>query len=100
MSCNPESFKAPFLTKYKCWEAADDFRRKYWKGKSVPVDVMAIADFELELEIRPVPQLKEQADTDALLLGNWETILLDQKEYMDARFENRIRASVAHELVT
>ena len=50
------------------------------------------------LRIRPISRLKEDNDIDALLLGNWETIVVDQAEYMDDRYANRLRFSMAHEL--
>ena len=46
----------------------------------------------------PISRLKEDNDIDALLLGNWKTIVVDQGQYMDARYTNRLRFSMAHEL--
>jgi len=62
------------------------------------VDVLAIAEFDLELGIRTVTGLKQEADTDALLLSDWTTLMVDQQQYMDPRFTNRLRFSIAHEL--
>lgn len=62
------------------------------------MDVLSIAEFDLELEIRAITRLKEDADIDALLLGDWKTLIVDQQQYMDERYLNRLRFSIAHEL--
>ncbi len=98
MSQDPRSFKAPFIERQQCWQAAESFRLQYWPSGDVPVDVLAIAEFDLDLEIRTITGLKEEADVDALLLGDWKTIVVDQEQYLDDRFINRLRFSVAHEL--
>jgi|688.fasta_scaffold688261_2 hypothetical protein len=98
MAIDPRSFKAPFIDKHQCWNEADKFRERYWPSGAIPVDVLSIAEFDLELEIRPVTRLKEDADIDALLLGDWKTLIVDQQQYMDGRYINRLRYSIAHEL--
>jgi hypothetical protein len=94
----PESFKAPFIEQQEIWRQADAFRSRVWPSSQIPVPVLEIVEFELGLEIRPISRLKEDNDIDALLLGNWETIVVDQAEYMDDRYANRLRFSMAHEL--
>ncbi len=94
----PGSFKAPFIDQQQCWIEADKFRAQYWPSGEIPVDVESIATFDLGLEIRPITGLKEDADVDALLLGDWKTLIVDQQQYMDDRFINRLRFSIAHEL--
>lgn len=98
MAADPRTFKAPFIDQLQCWAEADRFRRRYWRSGEIPVDVLAIAEFDLNLGIRPISGLKEDADVDALLLGDWKTLILDQQQYLDDRFVNRLRFSVAHEL--
>lgn len=60
--------------------------------------MLAIAEFDLDLEIRTITGLKEDADVDALLLGDWNTLIVDRQQYLDDRFINRLRFSIAHEL--
>jgi hypothetical protein len=95
---DPRHFKAPYLDQSQCWKAADKFRGEYWPSGEIPVDVLEIAEFDLDLEIRPIAGLKEDADVDALLLGNWTTLLVDQRQYIDERYVNRLKFSIAHEL--
>ncbi|MDD5260940.1 MAG: ImmA/IrrE family metallo-endopeptidase [Methylacidiphilales bacterium] len=98
MSTDPRTFKAPFIDQQQCWNEADRFRQQYWSSGEIPVDVLAIAEFDLNLEIRTITGLKENADVDALLLGDWTTLIVDQQQYLDDRFINRLRFSIAHEL--
>jgi len=98
MSADPLNFKAPYISQQKCWAEADQFRQQYWSSGEIPVDVLAIVEFDLELEIRVSTGLKEDVDVDALLLGDWKTLIVDQQQYMDNRFINRLRFSIAHEL--
>ena len=62
------------------------------------MDVMSIVEFDLNLEIIPMSGLRQDADIDALLLDDWRTLVVDQSYYLDDRYQNRIRFSVAHEL--
>jgi len=98
MTADARNFKAPFISQQQCWEEADKFRQHYWPSGEIPVDVLAIAEFDLDLEIRTITGLKEDADVDALLLGDWKTLIVDQQQYLDDRFINRLRFSIAHEL--
>jgi len=98
MASSARHFKAPFLSKETCWTAADQFRQRYCPQNEMPVDVLALVEFELDLEIRTITGLKEDADVDALLLGDWKTLILDQQQFLDDRFTNRLRFSIAHEL--
>lgn len=94
----PQHFKAPFIPVSEIWREADDFRNKIWPSQKIPIDVLSVVEFDLGLEIRPISKLKEEADVDALLLGDWQTIVVDQNLYMDNRYTSRLRYSIAHEL--
>jgi len=98
MSLNPAYFKAPFIHRDDIWKQADSFRSKVWPSATIPIDVMDIVEFKLDLDIRPVSSLRADVDIDALLMGDWQTIAVDQGQYMDDRYANRLRYSIAHEL--
>lgn len=95
---DPKYFVAPYIALNDIWRRADEFRNTVWPSNTVPIDVLAVVEFELGLDIRPISKLKEEVDVDALLLGDWQTIVVDQNQYMDDRYANRLRYSVAHEL--
>ncbi len=94
----PAQFRAPFLKKEAIWQKADAFRARVWPSATIPIDVMEIVEFELELDFRTVSSLRADDDIDALLLGDWQTIMVDQGLFMDDRYSNRLRFSIAHEL--
>ena len=94
---DPASFKAPFINFDEIRKQADDFRDMHWKTQ-IPVDIFHIIEFDLELEIRPLLGLKRTGDIDSFLLGDFSGIVVDEEEYMDDRYLNRIRYSVAHEI--
>jgi hypothetical protein len=95
---NPRNFKAPYISKHDLWQRADRFREDVWPSNNIPVDVMEIVEFELGLEFRAITSLRTDDDVDALLLGDWQTIIVDQGLFMDDRYSNRLRFSIAHEL--
>ena len=70
----PESFKAPYIDQQEIWRQADAFRSRLWPSNEIPIGVLEIVEFELDLEVRPISKLKEDNDIDALLLGDWKTI--------------------------
>jgi len=95
---DPGDFKAPFIKIEDIRRSADELRARYWPQNSIPIDILAILEFELEIEIRPILNLKKAGDVDALLLGDFRTIVVDQGDFLDERAQNRLRFSLAHEL--
>lgn len=95
---NMTHFKVPYLRKEDLWLRADELRAKVWTDGSIPVDVMEIVEFELDMEVRPISRLQEDADVDALLLSDWKTIIVDHEHFMNERYTNRLRFSIAHEM--
>ena len=95
---DPREFKAPFITIENIRKAADEFRSQYWPQDTIPIDIFVILEFELDIEIRSVLNLREAGDVDALLLGDLKTIAVDQNEFLNERAQNRLRFSVAHEI--
>ncbi len=91
-------FKAPYIPKAKVQAEADQFRRQYWRDKPLPVDIHSVIEFDLDMDVRTVPSLREAADVDALLLGDMSTIVVDRDMYMDDRMLSRMRYSLAHEV--
>jgi hypothetical protein len=95
---NPQNFKAPFIAKDEIWRRADEFRAEVWPSEDIPINIMEVVEFELDMKFRTVPSLRTDDDVDALLLGDWQTIMVDQGLFLDDRYSNRLRFSIAHEL--
>lgn len=95
---DPAQFKAPWLPFEEIKKRADEFRKTYWGSDNVPVDILLIAEEKLKLNIVPIKNFKMQNDIEALLYDGGKSLAVDETEYMDDRFLNRIRYSVAHEI--
>ena len=89
--------KAPFLSAAFIKNRADLFRRKYWDD-SFPVEIEDIIELKLKLDIIPVSRLQKLCDTDALITSDWLSVYVDSEKYLDNRYKNRLRFSLAHEI--
>ena len=49
MPATARNFTAPFVSQPQCWAEADLFRQRYWPSGEIPVDVLAVAEFDLRL---------------------------------------------------
>jgi Zn-dependent peptidase ImmA (M78 family) len=95
---DPSQFKAPRIAFSDIRSRADNFRNKYWGSKDVPVDILLIAEEKLNIEFVPIVNFKTNNDFEALLFDHGTKLAIDEKEYMDDRYLNRVRFSVAHEI--
>jgi hypothetical protein len=95
---DPRRFKAPFIPKERIWQEADRLRETYVSGRTPPVKVLDLAEFDLGLDLIPASGLREEVDIDALLMGDLTSILVDRHAFMTPRLEYRLRFSVAHEI--
>jgi IrrE N-terminal-like domain len=95
---DPKRFRAPFIPKDRIWKEADGLRAKFASGAKIPINVLDMAEFDLGLEIVPADGLRERCDTEAILLGDLKTILVDKQSFTSPKQEYRLRYSVAHEL--
>lgn len=95
---DPAKFKAPWIPFDQIKQKADEFRKKYWGSDIVPVDILFLAEEKLNLNFVPIKNFKMNNDFEALLYDGGKSIAVDESEYMDDRYLNRIRYSVAHEI--
>lgn len=95
---DPRRFKAPYIPKERIWQEADRLRAAHPAGRSLPVKVLDLAEFDLDLDLVPVSGLREELDIEALLMGDLRSILVDRHAFMSPRLEYRLRFSVAHEI--
>jgi hypothetical protein len=79
-------------------EIADGVRSTYWPNKNLPVDTEYIIEFGIRLDIQPVYGLFLKFGIDAWLKIDCTGIIVDADEYLNERFNNRLRFSFAHEL--
>ena len=91
-------FKAPFLPKKTIFEKVEEFRSKYKHAQNVPVDILDLVEVDLNLDIIPIPGLRNFGEIEALLSGDLSGILIDERNFSDERYQNRLIFSVAHEI--
>jgi len=92
-----EEYSIPFLSNEDIKERARKFKEKFW-GDNVPIDIERIIDLSLEMDIVPVPGLQKLCGADALITSSWMLIYIDREAYLDERYQNRLRFSLAHEI--
>ena len=95
---NQAEFRCKWLRVEEIWDCAEGIRNRYWSSGKLPVDVEAIVEFKLKLDIEPEPHLMQKTDMEAYLRSDLAGIIVDQDHYMDEKFANRMRFSFAHEL--
>lgn len=91
-------FKCPYIPKDQIWQAAENFRNKFWPESTLPVDIERIVERRLKLNIEPEHGLLSEIDIDAYLRTDLTGIVVDYDCYMNEKFMNRLRFSFAHEL--
>ena len=91
-------FRCKWIRREEIWDCAESIRNRYWPAGKLPVDVEAIVEFKLKLNIEPEHHLAQQTDMEAYLRSDLTGIVVDHDHYMDEKFANRMRFSFAHEL--
>jgi len=91
------NIKVPFLNNADIKSKADLFRKTFWDN-SIPIDIERIIDLRLKIDIIPIPNLQKLCDTDALIASSWKSVYIDKYRYLDDRYQNRLRFSLAHEI--
>lgn len=79
----------------------EDFLRIYNPSGTIPVPIEEIIEFQLKIDIIPVPGLKdsfekEGLDIDAFISSDFRNITVDR--YVQEKFSNRYRFTLAHEI--
>lgn len=87
-----------FLEANEIKRRADLLRDRFKKGKEFPIDIEAIIERDLRIDIQPIDYLRRAINIDAFISSNFRILYVDKYEYMNERFENKLRFSFAHEL--
>ncbi len=88
--------KAPYLTYEEINRAAVDLLRTYDHLDKAPVDVEALIEFDVGLDVIPHRGLKDEFGVDGFLSLDMTAITVD--EYVLERHPTRYRFTLAHEL--
>lgn len=87
---------APFLPEHRLRQIADGFLRKHHPAGSIPIPIEHIVEFQLQLDIVPVPGLCDEFDVDAYITSDLSEIRVDR--FIQENRSNRYRFSLAHEV--
>lgn len=87
----------PYFSNQELKQKADEFRLKH-QGDILPVDIEHIIEIDLGIDIFPIAGLHDKCNADALISSDWKTIYIDNDNYLDDRYYNRLRFSLAHEI--
>ncbi|MDO9585047.1 MAG: hypothetical protein Q7I93_01025 [Syntrophales bacterium] len=93
---NQAEFRCKWLRLEDIWDCAEDVRNRYWSSDKLPVDVEAIVEFKLKLDIDPENNLMQTTDMEAYLRSDLRGIVVDHDHYMNEKFANRMRFLFAH----
>ena len=87
----------PFIEKSKIKKEADKIRAKAGV-EGIPVNIEKIVELHFRINIIPKPNMQNDCDVDALIISDWNNIIVDKRMYDDERYQTRLRFSLAHEL--
>jgi len=87
---------APILSYDEINKHAEDFLREHNRHETLPVDIEALVEFDLGLNIFPFPGLQENYDVEGILSGDLSVIYVD--EFIYYRRPARYRFTLAHEV--
>jgi Zn-dependent peptidase ImmA (M78 family) len=87
---------APILSYDDINKRAEDFLREHKQNEILPIDIEAIAEFDLGLNIFPFPNLQETFDIEGFISGDLDVIYVD--EFIYYQRPARYRFTLAHEI--
>ena len=87
---------APILSYDEINKRAEDFLREHKRNEILPVDIEAIAEFDLGLNIFPFPNLQQTFDIEGFISGDLDVIYVD--EFIYYQRPARYRFTLAHEI--
>ncbi|MEW6658711.1 MAG: ImmA/IrrE family metallo-endopeptidase [Thermodesulfobacteriota bacterium] len=93
-----KGFKCEWIKKSYLWTLADEKRLIYWPENKPPINMEDIIDLRLKLDIEPMHGLLKLIDTDAWIKIDLSGIVVDYDCYINDRYTNRLRFSLAHEI--
>jgi Zn-dependent peptidase ImmA (M78 family) len=93
-----EDICPPFMEDDEIKAKAEHFRSRFARCKKFPIDIEGLVEVDLKIYIQPEKGLKSYGNTDAFISSDFRTMHVDEYEYMDERYVNRLRFSMAHEI--
>jgi len=94
-------FQPIFKTTEEIDFVAKSFLKSYYPSEALPIDIEDIIELKLQLDIIPIPGLKDcfekvGLDIDAFISSDFKSITIDQ--HVQEHISNRYRFTLAHEI--
>tara|TARA_R110000751_G_scaffold150707_3_gene255668 strand:+ start:936 stop:1568 length:633 start_codon:yes stop_codon:yes gene_type:complete len=80
------------------WQQAEEFREKHKFANQLPVNVEALIEFNLGMDIVPMSGLKAEAEVEAFLSKDLKTIYIDSQGFDNPNYRARHRFTLAEEI--
>ncbi|MEN6600249.1 MAG: ImmA/IrrE family metallo-endopeptidase [Rectinema sp.] len=93
-----DDFCPPFLEVCEIKKKVEDFRSRFSRCNIFPIDMEALLEQDLRISIQPIKRLRSAILTDAFISSDFRTLYVDEYEYMNDYFQNKLRFSFAHEI--
>ena len=90
------SISIPYLSDVVLRHAAEEFLAKHHSSGTIPVPIEQIVEFQLGIDIIPIPGIHRAYDIDSMLSRDSRQICVDEAVFED--FTGRYRFSLAHEV--
>jgi len=90
------AYDPPVLSYEEIRNHAEEFLDEFHKDQSIPTPIEVIVEFDFEMEVIPIPGLREELGVDAFLASDLSSISVDEDVMMHVQV--RYRFSLAHEL--
>lgn len=87
---------APYLPYDRLRAVAASFLDEHHRSGEIPIPIERIVEFQLHLDIVPVPGLKDEFDVDAFVTSDLTEIRVDR--FIQEKRPARYRFSLAHEV--
>ena len=88
----------PGITYEEAVAKAQNLRSTSSYLQKIPVDIEEFLQFDLGIDIVPMPGLKDRVQAEAMISLDFTTIYVDNASYLNDKQWNRLKFSLAHEL--
>jgi Zn-dependent peptidase ImmA (M78 family) len=88
--------RPPFLTYEAIQKVSEIFLKEHHPSGELPIPIEEIVEFELGIDIVPIPGLYRSVSVNGFLTSDMRCIYVDQTQY--EQYEQKYRFTIAHEV--
>lgn len=90
------NLKPPYLTYENIRAESEKFLERYHPSGRLPIPIDSIVEFDLGIEIFPMPNLYRSVSVNGFLTSDLSCIYIDQTQF--EQYEQKYRFTIAHEV--